>query len=223
MASPAARTEGSDLYDELITVHTIMRRGARLTADAFARRAAGEPVDTKTLVGTTHWLVTFVHHHHASEDELFWPVLREYFPQTVAKLDELTAEHHALDVELQDLTKAADALAAGGPSAGDAVRRGAATAARVRDVLLHHLGTEEPALADLMPKVPNARVLQLRKAIVDGAPKAGPDLVLGLLEDPDRPAGYEHMMGNFPPPVRWLRPLLLRRYRSRKKALLGSH
>lgn len=30
------------------------------------------------------------------------------------------------------------------------------------------------------------------------------------------------MMGNFPPPVRWLRPLLLRRYRARRKALGGD-
>lgn len=151
-----------------------MRRGAELTADAFARRAAGEPVDTKTLVSTARGLVTFVHHHHASEDEQFWPVLRERFPDAIAALDGLTAEHHALDGELQGLTEAVDALASG--SAGDAAARGATAAAKVRD----------------------------------------------LLEDPDRPAGYDHLMGNFPPPVRWPRPLLLRRYRARRKALGGD-
>jgi hypothetical protein len=165
-------------------------------------------------------LVTFVHHHHASEDEQFWPVLRERFPDSIAALDGLTAEHHALDGEVQGLTEAVDALASG--SAGDVAARGATAAAKVRDLLLHHLDEEEPALVDLMPQVPDAQITRLRKAIVDGAPKSGPDLVLGLLEDPDRPAGYEDMMGNFPPPVRWLRPLLLRRYRARRKALGGD-
>lgn len=111
MTAPAVRTEGSQMYDELIAVHAIMRRGAQLTADAFARRAAGEPVGIKALVGTARWLVAFVHHHHASEDEQFWPVLRERFPDAIAALDGLTAEHHALDGELQGLTEAVDALA----------------------------------------------------------------------------------------------------------------
>jgi hypothetical protein len=43
--------------------------------------------------------------------------------------------------------------------------------------------------------------------------------VFGLLEDPARPAGYQVLVGNFPPPVRWLRPILLSQYRKRKQAL----
>jgi hemerythrin-like domain-containing protein len=219
MTVSAVRTEGSRMYDELITVHTIMRRGTELVADAFARLSTGDPVDTKTLAGTARWLTAFVHHHHASEDDLFWPVLREQFPEAVGKLDELTAEHEVLDAELGGLTTAVDALAAGGPAAAEAASRGAAAAATVRDTLAHHLDTEEPALAGLMPQVRDAEITRLRKAIVDGAPRSGPDLVFGLLEDPARPAGYQEFVANFPPPVRWLRPLLLRRYRTRLKAL----
>jgi hemerythrin-like domain-containing protein len=209
MTVPTAPNEGAHMYDELIAVHTIMRRGAELTADAFARHAAGEKVRTKTLLSTASWLVEFVHHHHASEDELFWPVLRELFPAKVAELDELTAEHEALDAELRTLGAAAR-------GAGD---EAAKAAARVRDLLAAHLGTEEPALAAMFPQVPDAEIVRLRKAIIDGAPRSGPDLVFGLLEDPGRPQGYGLMMGDFPPPLRWLRPVLLNRYRARKKAL----
>jgi hemerythrin-like domain-containing protein len=218
MTVSPVRTEGSRMYDELIAVHTIMRRGTELTADAFTRLAAGGPVDTKTLASTARWLTTFVHHHHASEDDLFWPVLRGLFPEAVAKLDELTAEHEALDAELTGLTGAVDALTAG-QAPGEAVRRGTSAAGKVRDILAAHLDTEEPALADLMPRVPDADIARLRKAIVDGAPRSGPDLVFGLLEDPDRAVGYDDLASNFPAPVRWLRPLLLRRYRTRLKAL----
>ncbi|MDN3352324.1 hemerythrin domain-containing protein [Actinomadura sp. DC4] len=212
MTVPTAPTEGANMYDELIAVHTIMRRGAELTADAFARHAAGEKMRTKTLLSTANWLVEFVHHHHASEDELFWPVLRELFPAKVAELDGLTAEHEALDAELRRLGAAIH-------GAGDEAAQAAQAAARVRDLLVAHLGTEEPALAEMFPQVPDAEIVRLRKAIVDGAPRSGPDLVFGLLEDPDRPRGYALMMGAFPPPLRWLRPVLLGRYRARKKAL----
>lgn len=71
----------------------------------------------------------------------------------------------------------------------------------------------------MFPQVPDAEIVRLRKAIIDGAPRSGPDLVFGLLEDPGRPQGYGLMMGDFPPPLRWLRPVLLNRYRARKKAL----
>ncbi|GAB2862766.1 hypothetical protein GCM10027176_75860 [Actinoallomurus bryophytorum] len=215
------RTAGSHMYDELIAVHTIMRRGTVLTAEAFARFAdAGSAgaVDAKTLVNTARWLVTFVHHHHASEDELFWPVLRELFPEASGKLDDLTAEHEALDAELQALTTAIDGVAAGERAAAE---RGASAAAKVRDLLAGHLDDEEPALVELFPQVPDAEMIRLRKAIVDGAPRSGPDLLFGLLEDPDRPAGYGEMMSDLPAPLRWLRPVLLNRYRSRKKALGG--
>lgn len=70
----------------------------------------------------------------------------------------------------------------------------------------------------LFPRTPGAEIRRLRAAIVAGAPKSGPDLVLGLLADPEPAPGYALMMQNFPPPVRWLRPLLERRYRGRRKA-----
>jgi hemerythrin-like domain-containing protein len=204
------------MYDELIAVHTIMRRGAELTEAAFARLDTGAPVNAKVLAGTARWLVTFVHHHHESEDRLFWPVLRRCFPDVVADLDKLTHEHETLDTELRTLDAMTDDLRATGTTA---VRDALASVGRVRQVLAGHLDNEEPVLKALFPQVPDDEVERLRKAIVAGAPRSGPDLVLGLLEDQGRPQGYQHMVANFPAPVRWLRPLLLNRYEGRKKAL----
>jgi hemerythrin-like domain-containing protein len=204
------------MYDELIAVHTIMRRGAELTEAGFTRLAAGAPVNVKVLAGTARWLVTFTHHHHESEDRLFWPVLRGLFPDAVADLDELTHEHETLDAELRALDAMADNLRATGTAAA---RDAVASAGRVRQVLAGHLDSEEPVLKGLFPQVPDDEIERLRKAIVAGAPRSGPDLVLGLLEDQGRPPGYQHLVANFPAPVRWLRPLLLNRYEGRKKAL----
>ncbi|HJP73799.1 MAG TPA: hemerythrin domain-containing protein [Pseudonocardiaceae bacterium] len=210
--------EGLRSYDELIAVHTIMRRSTILTADALRRFAAGSSSNPKALVALIRWQAEFVHHHHRSEDDLFWPVLRELFPDAIASLDELTEQHHVLDSELDSLSSAAKDLANAGSSA---LSSALLSAEKVRDVLISHLDTEEPVLLKLFPQIPAPRIVELRKAIVAGAPRSGPDLVLGLLEDPEPAQGTAIMYANFPPPVRLLRPLLLRRYRARKRQLVG--
>ena len=207
------------MYDELIAVHTIMRRGVDLTTSSLERLAAGHAVDVKTVVRLARWQSGFVHHHHESEDELFWPVLRRLFPDVVAGLDGLSAEHEKLDHELRVLSDAIDALAASGtPAAAKAALPPAVT---VRDVLLGHLDAEEPVLEGLFPQVPDADIIRLRAAIVAGAPRSGPDFVIGLLSEPEPAPGYATMMANFPMPIRLLRPLLLRKFRSTRAALAG--
>ncbi|WP_327235270.1 hemerythrin domain-containing protein [Streptomyces sp. NBC_01317] len=227
-ASPQAGAEGSKMYDELLAVHMIMRRGAALVTASFARLTAGEDVDVRALVKTSRWLIEFVHHHHASEDELFWPVLRGLFPASIAVLDSLTVEHEALDTELHTLARAVDGIAdpdVTGERAktlavvGRAALAGLPSAQKVQDLLATHLDREEPVLRDLFPQVPDADIIRVREAIVHGAPRHSPYLVFGLMEDPVRVPGYEAMAANFPAPLRRLRPLLLTRYRTTKKSL----
>jgi hemerythrin-like domain-containing protein len=219
-------TEGLHLYEELIAVHTVLRRGAALVADAFEALAGGGTVDVRTLVATARWHTDFLHHHHQSEDELFWPLLGELFPQQEDTLARLTTEHVDLDRELRALTEAVDQLDSreGRQPARAreiAARSGHGAAVRARDTLLAHLDDEEPLLLELFPRTPAAQIVTLRRAVVAGAPKSGPDLVLGLLVDPEPAPGYELIAANFPPPVRWLRPVLLRRYRRRRAAIAG--
>jgi hemerythrin-like domain-containing protein len=213
-----AGREGLRMYDELIAVHAILRRGSALTSAGFDRLVGGGQPDVKVLADVSRWLVEFAHHHHASEDELLWPVLRELFPEAVAELDQMTDEHQALGRELQKLAAATDAITVVGAD-GDAARRAVQSAYRVQHLLISHLDAEEPVLEQLFPQVPDKGVVGLRKAIADGVPRSGPHYVFGLLEDPARPAGYQALVGNFPPPARWLRPILLSQYRKRKRAL----
>lgn len=213
------KSEGLRMYDELVAVHTIMRRGVDLTTSSLERVAAGRPADVKAVVRLARWQSGFVHHHHESEDELFWPVLRRLFPDVVAGLDGLSAEHEKLDHELQVLSAAIDALAAKGADVRAAAKAALPAAVTVRDVLLGHLDAEEPVLEGLFPQVPDADIVRLRAAIVAGAPRSGPDLVIGLLSEPVPAPGYAAIMANFPAPLRLLRPLLLRKFRSTRAAL----
>jgi hemerythrin-like domain-containing protein len=217
-------TEGLHLFDELVAVHTILRRGAVLVADAMEALSEGEPVDLRTLISVARWHSAFLHHHHQSEDALFWPLLRRLFPDRDDDLTRLTAEHVDLDRELQALTSVIDQLDTPDGRRPAKARQltaetGLKAAARAQESLAAHLDDEEPVLRELFPRTPPADIVSLRKAIVAAAPKSAPDLVLGLLVDPDPAPGYDRIVTNFPPPVRWMRPLLLQRYRRRRRSL----
>jgi hemerythrin-like domain-containing protein len=217
-------TEGLHLFDELIAVHTILRRGSVLVAGAMQAINEGETVDLRSLIAVARWHSAFLHHHHKSEDELFWPLLRRLFPHRSEDLARLTAEHVDLDSELRTLSRVIGQLdTPAGRRPAEARRLTAETgheaALRVQESLAAHLDDEEPVLRELFPQTPPDDIVTLRKAIVAAAPKSSPDLVLGLLTDPEPSPGYDRLVANFPPPVRWVRPLLLQRYRKRRSAL----
>ncbi|MEV6423438.1 hemerythrin domain-containing protein [Streptomyces sp. NPDC051662] len=216
------------MYEELLAEHTIMRRGAALVAVSFANLADGQPVDVKTLVSTSRWLIEYVRSHHGSEDERLWPALSDLFPPAVAELDRMLAEHQALDAELHTLSRVVDAIAAREITGGraevlvvvsEAAMSGLPSAQRVHEILTRHFDEEEPVLLELFPQVPDAEVARVRNGIFHGDFRSSPHLVLGLMEDPDRIPGYAAVLSAFPASVRWLRPVLLARYRSTKKAL----
>ncbi len=223
-------SEGLRMYDELIAVHTIMLRGAELVASTLDRLAAGGRPGIPELVRVARWQAEFVHRHHASQDERFWPVLRHLFPDARARLDDLTAQHGQLDAELKALGAGIDYIdgtrrlagrAALAAAVGAAAIQAGPAAANVRDALVAHLDAAEPVLRELFAQTPPAAIRQLRKAIISGAPRSGPDLVLGLLADPGPATGREALTRHLPRPVRLLRPVLLMRYRATKASLGG--
>ncbi|WP_030751247.1 hemerythrin domain-containing protein [Streptomyces sp. NRRL F-5135] len=230
-ASPALEAERSRLGDELLAVHTIMRRGTALVSEAFARLAGGYSVDVKVLVNATRWLIAFIHGHHESAEQTLWPVLRDRFPERAVDLDLLTTEHQALEVELHALARVVDAIdipqVPGEREAvlgivGAVALTGLPAVETVQTSMERHADAEEPVLLDLFPKVADEDVAQLRSAVFDGAPHAGPSLVFGLMGDPEPVAGYERIIDGFPVTVRWLRPVLRARYKAVKKALCAS-
>ncbi|WP_066954561.1 hemerythrin domain-containing protein [Streptomyces lushanensis] len=229
MAAPPRLCAGrSCMYDEMLAVHTILRRGTALVSESFGRLAGGEPVDVKVLVNTARWLIESIRRHYASEDVLLWPVLRELVPADAARIGGPGFALEALDAELHELTRTVDAIAAQqvtgeGDAAlvvvGQAALSGLPSAQRVQSVLNMHFDEEEAAFKELIPLVPDGEVGRLRSAIVSGAPHTGPHLVFGLMEDPEEVPGYAPLVSNFPAPMRWMRPVLITRYRSSKRAL----
>jgi hemerythrin HHE cation binding domain-containing protein len=221
-ANPGAR-----IYEEFLAVHTVLRRGTALVADAFDQAAGGSRVDAAILAETARWLVDFTHYHHVSEDDLFWPVLCELYPHTVAQFDVLAAEHEALSRELTAVSAVVDQLEAAAAAAGSGgvpvpgrlARDGAAMVRRLQSVLEHHLGAEEPVVKDLFTGVPGDEVDRLRKAILEAGPRSGAHLLFGLLSDPALTYSGECLIDNFPPAFRSMQPQLMQRYLNSKKDL----
>lgn len=227
-ASPQAGAEGSKMYDELLAVHMIMRRGAALVTASFARLTAGEDVDVRALVKTSRWLIEFVHHHHASEDELFWPVLRGLFPASIAVLDSLTVEHEALDTELHTLARAVDGIAD-----PDVTGERAKTLAVVGRAALSRpaVGAEGPGppgdppgqggTGPARPVPPGPGRRHHPRPRGHRPRRAAPQPVPGVRPDggPGTSTGLRGDGSQLPGPLRRLRPLLLTRYRTTKKSL----
>lgn len=94
------------------------------------------------------WMMEFLHHHHTSEDNGLWPLVRRRAPAAGLLLDSLEADH-------QRIVPAAEAFAAAGRAfagpAGNQARTGLLAALDdLSDALLPHLERE---VAEGMPVV----------------------------------------------------------------------
>ena len=103
------------------------------------RRALIAALD-RTWADLDHYL----HEHHATEDEQLWPLLRKACPLTGELLDDLTAEHAAIEPLVRDCRSAIALALTSYPTFEDATRAADATGA-LRGELRAHLAHEEDA------------------------------------------------------------------------------
>jgi hypothetical protein len=120
-----------------LLAHAAMRQEFGLLA-----RVAVEPLDEKRAAlfeDQVARVLEILHHHHTAEDDTIWPALREREPAARAGLDELEADHDAIDPLIR--------------SAGDRSLPLAERAAVLRDLherLNAHLDREEALAVPLI-------------------------------------------------------------------------
>lgn len=153
-AETASTTAESPLVDvrDMIVVHTALLREFRLAPAAVARVAAGEVRQTAIVDRHLQLLCTLLHHHHAGEDALLWPLLRARVPATAMKfVDEVEAQHVAIDASLHEV-QGARARWRTDPSAAnrDTVVTGLST---LYELLADHLALEERSVLPLAASV----------------------------------------------------------------------
>jgi hemerythrin-like domain-containing protein len=217
-----AQSESDRLYDEIIAVHTVVRRGAALLRAALDRPPA-TAVEVDSCVGLGRWLVGYVHQHQRNEADILWPPLAEASPSDECELHDLTLQHTQIDRELDRLARRLDRLTERCTTSGRLDREAVAAAATALDAasrtLTDHFDEEESLLKALFSLLDDPVVSTLRAAAARNAPSTRPDLVLGLMSDPTPTIGYAAMFSSIPLRTRVLRPLLVARYHSNKRRL----
>ena len=206
-------TDRTDLVDtdEMVLIHTFVRREFRLAAGVLRQVHDGDTHRAAVVADHLEFLGRFLHHHHTIEDELLWPLLLERVPEELSPIVHLMeAQHAGVDGALEAI--------------GELLPRWRATAAAdLRDTLAEqydalyvglaeHLDAEEQRLLPIA-----ARALTQAEWDALGAEgrrrsdrREGP-LVLGMFGYEGDPAVFARMLAGAPWPVRVLLPRLGRR------------
>jgi hemerythrin-like domain-containing protein len=124
------------------TIHILFRREFGLMPDLVRSVADGDAGRAKTVADHVRFMNGLLHHHHAAEDAVLWPLLLERAPKEVEPVVHLAEGHHQrIDTLLDAVGQRLDVWA-DGAAAGDTEALGLAL--RQLDVVLfEHMGLEE--------------------------------------------------------------------------------
>ena len=130
-------------------IHDAIRRDLDRLEDGLHQLASMHAGPRRrALVGALErtWadLDDYLHEHHATEDELLWPMLRRHCPLTGELLDELEGQHAALTPLVRDCRSAMTRALTSYPTFEDATRAADIVGA-LRGELRAHLAHEEAA------------------------------------------------------------------------------
>ena len=127
-------------------VHTALRRDLAHAQTALTEPPYPDRAQRAALSAHLRWLVGFLHHHHEAEDDYLYPMVRAANPGAVTLLNDMAADHDAIQTAMAAAERAAERYA----RSADAREELAAELGTLSGVLLPHLRREED---DMMPVV----------------------------------------------------------------------
>ena len=140
-------TDVRDMY----LIHTVLRRELRLGALGVRAVPEGDAERAAVVVDHLRFIDSVLHHHHASEDRLLWPLLLDRAPVEAGALVPVMEEQHAaIDVALAEVdARIPEFAATAGVSAGAAL---ADAVDGMVKLLVEHLAVEEERALPLMER-----------------------------------------------------------------------
>lgn len=199
----------------MIVVHTAMLREFRLAPQSVARVPAGAHHAVRRVNEHLELMCDLLHHHHAGEDELLWPPLRDLLPADgQARLDEAEAQHTDIDAALRLVNAARRSWADLGV---DGSRDELITALnQLYGLLVTHLDTEERELLPLAAAhLTPGQWAAVGEAGAAAVPKSRMLLIFGMFAYEGDPEVLTTMLHSAPPPARVIVPLLAPRIYAR--------
>ncbi|RLV48592.1 hemerythrin domain-containing protein [Nocardioides mangrovicus] len=191
---------------DMIVVHTMLLREFRLVRDAVAQVGDGDARRAEVVDRHLGLLCDLLHHHHAGEDELLWPVLRPRLTARQARLlDVAEAQHAALDAVLGRVRTGREQWV---DEAAAAPRRELVEALEhLHALLAEHLRTEEEQLLPLAAlQLTQAEWDAVGEAGAASVPKAVLPLVFGMFAYEGDPAVLSAMLASAPAVPRYVVP-----------------
>ena len=202
-------TQPIDVRDMAI-VHATFRNAFAESAQLVQANPTPSAERVTFLADHIDFVIGVLHHHHASEDLLLYPLLAERAQDQMSMVDEVGHQHVEVNGAIETVTETCAAWR-GAPSADTA----AALAKALDDlntVLQPHLDDEEQKI------VPLAAVTLTEQEWVamgdharDGIPKNMMPVAFGLLLEPLNDADKAFMKSHLPAPIRLMYPLLIQR------------
>ncbi len=200
--TPTTHPAPTDVHD-MVVVHRVFRRELPWLADLVRATPPGDVERAAVVAGHTRLVLSGLHLHHTSEDDLLWPLLLERAAPSAELVGRMQAQHAAVDVVLGDL----------GPAVGrwEAEAR-PAVATEVADLLdrLHgevvvHLDEEEASILPLVARTVTAEEwAAVGEAGVAKMTRAELPLMFGAVLEDATPAERTALLRALPLPARVL-------------------
>jgi iron-sulfur cluster repair protein YtfE (RIC family) len=189
-----------------------MIRGlVRLMEAAVSKAEPGNAKKTKVLPSFGLFCVAGAHFHHHSEDDYYWPAIEKNGADR-ALLEPLMTEHEAIDPLLDETERAFEALR-DGPIDAQGVAALSVLVERFGSDMLRHLDNEEPVFFPLLTKyMPDDQSAQLAAELAKKAPRRGLSWLMGGVRYGMTREQATEFLADFPKPILWMRPLMLRKY-----------
>src|SRR5215472_4850661 len=127
-------------------VHAALRRDLARSQAALTEPPYPDRAQRGALSAHLRWLLGFLHKHHEAEDDYLYPMVRAANPGAVTLLNDMAADHDAIQTAMEAAERAAERYA----RSADAREELAAELGTLTGVLLPHLRREED---DMMPVV----------------------------------------------------------------------
>ena len=199
---------------EFTGIHNMIRGLLRLLESAVSAAKPGDTNQMKVLSELGLFAVAGSHFHHGSEDDYFWPaIVRNGADESL--LEPLVKEHHLIVSLLDEMEHAFQGLR-NGVSDAQAIDSLRVLVGRFKHDMLTHLDHEEPIFFPLLAKyMPDAESERLGADLAKKTPRKGISWLMGAVEYGMTKEQATEFLATFPKPIQWIRPLLLRKYKSR--------
>lgn len=185
----------------MYALHDAFRRDIGRLAAAAARHRHADRAGQAAVQAGWELFSHNLHHHHTVEDTQLWPLTRRHLqnnPDALAVLDAMEAEHALIDPAFDRINAALHDRETGHERLGDAVDH-------LATVLNQHLGHEEREAIPLICRTISAAEWHAfgKKHQRDTGLKVAAQFFPWLL-DGARPDRADHVLGQLPPPLRWI-------------------